>query len=69
MGAQVLLYFGRFNSLVLVVDGIRSNLPSCSTRATLPRICAASVRASILMMVLKHACYDAAAAAVESDEV
>ena len=46
MGAQVLFYFGRFNSLVLVVDYLRSELPFSSTKATLPRICAASVRAS-----------------------
>ncbi len=42
MGAHVLFYSGRFNSLVLVVEGLRSNGPS----PTLRRICAASVRAS-----------------------
>ncbi len=46
MGAQVLFYFGRFNSLVLVVDGLRSNVPSSRIKARLPRICAASERAS-----------------------
>jgi len=46
MGAQVLFYSGRFNSLVLVVDGLRSKMPSLGTKATLRRICAASVRAS-----------------------
>jgi hypothetical protein len=46
MGAHVLFYSGRFNSLVLVVDTLRSNGPSLGTKATLRRICAASVRAS-----------------------
>ena len=46
MGAQVLFYSGRFNSLVLVVEGLRSNGPLSATKATMRRICAASVRAS-----------------------
>ena len=46
MGAQGLIYFGRFNSLVLVVEGIRSNLPSPAARVMLSRICAASMCSS-----------------------
>jgi hypothetical protein len=56
MGAQVLFYFGRFNFLVLVVEGLRSNMPSLRTKATLLRICAASVRAShMIRRALPHA--------------